>query len=289
MDHSKFAVRLIHSLNDAMPGTQFRDAEKSWLDINESLNIRVLRGWRGYRNSCYLGLFDGDGQSDYILELDTSLAVERNGQFTWSLNKPTRPETLIALENALGDLQTRDASYKTIVRSMKEERGQPAIVDRTGYLLAVGINYDSIVVALLALLERVAREHRQPWPVRKLELDLLPKLSEVNTSFQKLVSNSAKNSTTERRARLQKAAAKPIQSIAITTVYSRNPDVVVEVLLRAKGICEACGQAAPFKRKKDGSPYLEVHHRIQLADDGDDTVENAIALCPNCHRRSHYG
>ncbi len=25
-----------------------------------------------------------------------------------------------------------------------------------------------------------------------------------------------------------------------------------------------------------------------LANNGDDTVENAIALCPNCHRKAHY-
>ena len=44
-----------------------------------------------------------------------------------------------------------------------------------------------------------------------------------------------------------------------------------------------------FNRKKDNTPYLEVHHIIRLADDGDDSVENAIALCPNCHREAHFG
>ncbi len=39
----------------------------------------------------------------------------------------------------------------------------------------------------------------------------------------------------------------------------------------------------------DKTPYLEVHHRIPLAKKGEDTVANAIALCPNCHRKSHYG
>jgi len=46
---------------------------------------------------------------------------------------------------------------------------------------------------------------------------------------------------------------------------------------------------APFLRKKDQSPYLEVHHMIQLADGGEDTTENAVALCPNCHRQLHFG
>jgi 5-methylcytosine-specific restriction protein A len=34
---------------------------------------------------------------------------------------------------------------------------------------------------------------------------------------------------------------------------------------------------------------LEVHHKIRLADGGFDTVENAIAVCPNCHRQCHHG
>ncbi|WAG20214.1 HNH endonuclease [Burkholderia gladioli] len=72
-------------------------------------------------------------------------------------------------------------------------------------------------------------------------------------------------------------------------IFLRNADVVAEVLHRANGACERCKNPAPFLRKKDGSPYLEVHHVQQLANDGEDTVDNAIALCPNCHREMHFG
>lgn len=71
--------------------------------------------------------------------------------------------------------------------------------------------------------------------------------------------------------------------------FKRNPDVVAEVLFRANGICEECNCKAPFNRKSDGTPYLEVHHKISLSDKGEDTVENCIAVCPNCHRKLHYG
>jgi 5-methylcytosine-specific restriction protein A len=74
-----------------------------------------------------------------------------------------------------------------------------------------------------------------------------------------------------------------------TFEFVRNTDVVAEVLLRANGICEACRTPAPFIRRKDKSPYLEVHHRKPLADGGEDTVANAVAVCPNCHRQAHYG
>ncbi len=61
------------------------------------------------------------------------------------------------------------------------------------------------------------------------------------------------------------------------------------MLNRANGICEKCKQKAPFIRKKDNTPYLEVHHKQQLSEGGDDSVENAIAVCPNCHRELHFG
>jgi len=75
----------------------------------------------------------------------------------------------------------------------------------------------------------------------------------------------------------------------IVEAYARNPDVVAEVLVRASGACEGCQQPVPFVRRKDATPYLEVHHKVPLSLAGDDTVANAIALCPNCHRQEHYG
>ncbi|MEB2604822.1 HNH endonuclease [Burkholderia cenocepacia] len=75
----------------------------------------------------------------------------------------------------------------------------------------------------------------------------------------------------------------------MTRVFERNPDVIAEALHLARGICQGCGNPAPFERKATGRPYLEVHHVVPLAEGGDDTVSNAIALCPNCHRERHYG
>ncbi|MCM7737031.1 HNH endonuclease [Enterobacter hormaechei] len=52
--------------------------------------------------------------------------------------------------------------------------------------------------------------------------------------------------------------------------------------------CQSCKSDAPFL-KVDGTPFLEVHHIEWLSNGGEDSVENAIALCPNCHRQAHYG
>ena len=85
------------------------------------------------------------------------------------------------------------------------------------------------------------------------------------------------------------ASEVPRKTKTISYQFQRNPYVVAFVRKRANGICEACNAPAPFKRKSDGTPFLEVHHKIQLADGGLDNEQNAIAVCPNCHRALHFG
>ncbi|MBD9578630.1 HNH endonuclease [Pseudomonas sp. PDM23] len=111
----------------------------------------------------------------------------------------------------------------------------------------------------------------------------------VQVDFLQSVQKALQDSSEQRRTRLAKAPKIPSKKTVRAVVFNRNPDVVAEVLLRAEGKCEGCKEPAPFKRKSDSSPYLEVHHRIPLAQNGEDTVKNAIALCPNCHRERHFG
>ncbi|WP_426212553.1 HNH endonuclease [Massilia sp. TWP1-3-3] len=116
-----------------------------------------------------------------------------------------------------------------------------------------------------------------------------PPLAAQEAAFNAAVNKAIADSPANRDARLLEAARMPVKMRVVTEVYVRNPDVVAAALDRAKGVCERCCTAAPFMRKKDGTPYLEVHHRKQLAHGGEDTVENANALCANCHRELHYG
>lgn len=74
----------------------------------------------------------------------------------------------------------------------------------------------------------------------------------------------------------------------VTLVIERDSSVRAWILRNAAGICELCRKPAPFLGS-DGLPFLEVHHVIPLAEDGPDTIANAVALCPNCHRELHLG
>lgn len=68
--------------------------------------------------------------------------------------------------------------------------------------------------------------------------------------------------------------------------FIRNPYVGEYARRRANGTCELCDLPAPFQNKEK-KPYLEVHHIEWLSKGGEDTIENTVALCPNCHRKMH--
>jgi 5-methylcytosine-specific restriction protein A len=142
--------------------------------------------------------------------------------------------------------------------------------------------YEGIRKISLKSLRKVAARHEE---ILAKPRDLVA----VERLFAAAVQRALNDAPAKRQHRLQHAAKLPPKVQAVTEVYVRNPDVVAEVLIRANGVCERCRKRAPFLRKKDGEPYLECHHIQLLADGGEDTVENAIAVCPNCHRHLHYG
>lgn len=100
----------------------------------------------------------------------------------------------------------------------------------------------------------------------------------------------AKKDTSKKRLnRIKSATKKPAKITANSTVYLRNKDIVAEVLFRAKGICQLCKKEGPFTSLKTNQPFLEVHHIIPLEEDGEDSLINTVAICPNCHREAHHG
>ncbi|MGP9666205.1 HNH endonuclease [Halomonas sp. AOP22-C1-8] len=114
-------------------------------------------------------------------------------------------------------------------------------------------------------------------------------LYDLEAKFGEQLNRAIQRTPEERRERLSQANRLPGTAKVSTKVFLRNPDVVAEVLYEAQGRCQKCNKIAPFRRRTDNSHYLEVHHKVRLVDGGEDTVDNAIAVCPNCHRELHFG
>lgn len=82
------------------------------------------------------------------------------------------------------------------------------------------------------------------------------------------------------------ASRKPLKYYAQVNQIARNPFISFYVKLRAKGVCDLCGEEGPFL-DRHGVPFLETHHIVWLSEGGEDSINNAVALCPNCHRKMH--
>jgi hypothetical protein len=68
--------------------------------------------------------------------------------------------------------------------------------------------------------------------------------------------------------------------------FKRTPRSYLVSALESKGvdvsICSICGfQDVP------GRSILEIHHVQPLAEGGEDSADNVVLLCPNCHRVAH--
>ena len=88
-----------------------------------------------------------------------------------------------------------------------------------------------------------------------------------------------------RRAAMASPVPQTVQ-LAATTGYVRDPYVAAYVKMLANGMCDLCPKPAPFLTL-DSEPYLESHHVIWLSRGGHDSIDNVVALCPNCHRKMH--
>lgn len=111
-------------------------------------------------------------------------------------------------------------------------------------------------------------------------------IEEFNT-IQKTRERKARNLSLDELKEKAIRARKRVGERTVESVqYERDQYIAQFTRKRANGICDLCLNPAPFN-DKNGRPYLESHHIEWLSKGGLDSIENTVALCPNCHRRMH--
>ena len=71
------------------------------------------------------------------------------------------------------------------------------------------------------------------------------------------------------------------------TCLITEPNASIDFINACNMYCQLCNEEAPFLDKQ-GNPFFEVHHIDYLSKGGTDTIDNVVALCPNCHRKMHH-
>lgn len=120
-----------------------------------------------------------------------------------------------------------------------------------------------------------------------IQFELIP-LDSVDTSNKEVKDMLREDLAALKERAMASSSSSPHISERTVTIRERSAAIRAYGLRRARGFCEYCKSKAPFITA-DGILFLEVHHIKKLADGGPDHPDSIIALCPNCHRRAHYG
>ena len=113
-----------------------------------------------------------------------------------------------------------------------------------------------------------------------------PDAEDLKIEFASAVQKESSKSLSILKKEAEKKSSNPAASTVQTKVYHRDPTIAAYVKKRAAGRCQLCGMKAPFMDQY-GEPYLECHHIDWLSKGGTDSINNCVALCPNCHRKMH--
>lgn len=126
------------------------------------------------------------------------------------------------------------------------------------------------------------------FPLRRIDVNnkTIINIEDVKNSEKEKAKIVRKLSQEEIKEKVKNVNTKVVTKEVKTIYRERNQFIAEYTKNRATGICDLCGELAPFK-DKSGKPYLESHHVITLANGGPDVIYNTVALCPNCHRKIH--
>lgn len=132
--------------------------------------------------------------------------------------------------------------------------------------------------------------------------DRIRELKELYKEFKKGAFHTRMDVAEEADTHIIKAAQAyedaPVAKCALgdkpVSAYPRDPQVVFNALHHAECKCELECNTELFLRKNSQLNYTEGHHLIPLCYQNDfeyslDVEANVVSLCPNCHRRLHYG
>lgn len=122
-------------------------------------------------------------------------------------------------------------------------------------------------------------------PLVRVRLTEARKLYAPTAEQEELLERS--HTIAQRLSRKPAGLRHPEKTTHTVTVWQRDPAVRAWVLRRASGACEYCS---------DKVQYADIHHSFlklfnlrSFVTGGSDTVENTVALCPNCFQVAEFG
>lgn len=125
----------------------------------------------------------------------------------------------------------------------------------------------------------------------EIEWNKLDQIDEFDEAYQEIIE--------EIESKQKKPQVDPkgrIEQIEVSgrIIYKRDPRIAILSFQEASYTCEIDKAHNTFLAEANRKPYVEAHHFIPMKFQPSftiqlDSVENVVALCPNCHRGIHHG
>lgn len=232
-----------------------RVGKKGAIRVSNSKNVLALISQSFMEESCLQNYWDGDvlyyyGEGE---KGDQNLSSGGNK----ALLESKRDGKIVYL-------------FESLVQGEIKYRG---IVELAGDVVVENVNDSGVRRNVLKFPLKLKNKYHIP-----LVVDLVFEDTVIETKIAKVPN--------ERLIRLVECYSKPLTKREVVShKINSNPYIRQYAKLRADGHCELCSEKAPFEM--NGIPYLEIDHIVPLSDGGLDSIDNVVALCPNCHRKMH--
>jgi hypothetical protein len=246
---------LCQNFDGACFSEDLEPTEYKRLNLPSGLSVS-FRKWGDKDKPFYIILFLGN---KYIFELDLSRIIEKDGHFTWYLNRPTNTVNRSFLDKVLDWVEEIPSDYLDSVRKIKKIISAGHVVPKSGYCLCDQFEINKMKSSFVEIIQIAIGNH-------------------LNIPSQK------EDTPVEYDLNDQRAVEGYEQDRIITT-FSRNKSLVEQCKRRDKYTCQACG----FRLEIHGQFIIECHHINPVSQDGMrlSSIDELICLCPTCHRIAH--
>jgi 5-methylcytosine-specific restriction endonuclease McrA len=114
-------------------------------------------------------------------------------------------------------------------------------------------------------------------------------IEDVRTAYEDTaVSANERLSREDLMTRVKQVKPNPDARTVETKRYNSAPAIKAFAHNRSAHKCEMPRCEYEGFNKYSGGKFIEIHHIKPLSEDGDDSIINVAALCPNCHRKMHH-
>lgn len=127
--------------------------------------------------------------------------------------------------------------------------------------------------------------------MEEVEWNKLDQIDELDELYQE---NIERIEVKEKKVKVDPKGKIEQTEIGGKIVYRRDPRIAILSFQEASYTCEVDKTHNTFISEANKRPYVEAHHFIPMKFQPSftsplDSLENVVALCPNCHRGIHHG